>query len=66
MISPKHTNFIVNTGNATASDVLALMALAKEQVYRKFGIRLEPEIQIVASPKSRLRVKMRKKELPTS
>jgi UDP-N-acetylmuramate dehydrogenase len=47
MISPKHTNFIVNTGNATVGDVLFLINLAQEKVYRKFGIRLEPEIQIV-------------------
>lgn len=47
IISPKHTNFIVNTGNATANDVLALMALTEKKVYQKFGIHLEPEIQII-------------------
>ncbi len=47
MISSKHTNFIVNTGNATANDVLALIALTKKEVYQKFGIGLEPEIQTV-------------------
>ena len=47
MISAKHTNFIVNTDNATAKNVLDLMILAKESVYRKFGIWLEPEIQII-------------------
>lgn len=47
MISTKHTNFIVNEGGASASDVLALITLAEERVYRKFGIRLELEIQIV-------------------
>jgi UDP-N-acetylmuramate dehydrogenase len=46
-ISRKHTNFIVNTGGATANDVLSLMALIQAKVYRKFGLRLEPEIQIV-------------------
>jgi len=47
LVSPKHTNFIVNTGTATARDVLFLMALVQKKVYRKFKIRLEPEIQIV-------------------
>jgi len=47
MISPKHTNFIVNTGKATAGDVMRLMSLAQKKVYLKFGLRLEPEIQIV-------------------
>ena len=47
MISTKHTNFIVNTGKATAGDVLFLINLAQKKVHRKFGIRLEPEIQIV-------------------
>lgn len=48
IISPKHTNFIVNTGRATASDVLFLIKLVQRRVYEKFGILLEPEIQIVA------------------
>jgi len=56
MISPKHTNFIVNTGGASANDVLALMALAQTKVHRKFGIQLEPEIQIIepSSPSVRM------------
>ena len=48
MISPKHTNFIVNARHAKAEDILSLIALAKERVRRKFGILLEEEIQIVA------------------
>jgi UDP-N-acetylmuramate dehydrogenase len=47
-ISPKHTNFIVNTGHAKAKDILFLIAMVKKRVYRKFGIRLEEEIQIVS------------------
>lgn len=46
-ISSKHANFIVNTGNASSSDILALMDLARKEVKNKFGIVLEPEIQIV-------------------
>ena len=48
MISPKHTNFIVNARHAKAKDILSLIALAKKRVYQKFGIRLEEEIQIIS------------------
>jgi UDP-N-acetylmuramate dehydrogenase len=47
MISPKHANYIVNTGGARAEDVLALMEMAKEKVRGKTGIELEPEIRVV-------------------
>jgi len=46
-ISEKHANFIVNTGKATAADVLALMELVKQTVLDVHGARLEPEIKIV-------------------
>jgi UDP-N-acetylmuramate dehydrogenase len=48
LISPKHTNFIVNAHDATARDILFLIALAKKKVLAKFGVVLEEEIQIVA------------------
>lgn len=47
MISPKHANFIVNTGGARADDILALMDLARKRVKEKTGIELEPEIRVV-------------------
>lgn len=47
IISPMHANFIINTGNATAQDVLELIKLAKDIVYEKFGEILEEEIQII-------------------
>jgi UDP-N-acetylmuramate dehydrogenase len=47
MISPKHANYIVNTGGASANDVLALMEMAKERVREETGIELEPEIKVV-------------------
>ncbi|MGB6523757.1 MAG: UDP-N-acetylmuramate dehydrogenase [Candidatus Acidiferrales bacterium] len=47
MISPKHPNFIVNLGGATAADVEALIAIIKQRVFEKYGIRLEEEIQRV-------------------
>lgn len=46
-ISLKHANFIVNTGNASASDILSLMQLAQETVLNKFNINLQPEVKIV-------------------
>ena len=47
MVSPKHPNFIVNLGGATAADVKFLIATVKESVFDKYGIRLEEEIQLV-------------------
>lgn len=49
MISGKHANFIVNTGGATAGDVLALMELAKTRVKEETGVDLEPEIRVVGT-----------------
>lgn len=46
-ISPQHGNFIVNTGDATAADVLRLIDIAKERVREKFGIELQLEIRVV-------------------
>ncbi len=46
-VSEKHANFIVNRGGATAADILALMRIVQEKVFRVKGIRLEPEIRIV-------------------
>ena len=47
MISPKHANFIVNTGGARAKDILALMDLTREMVKEETGVELEPEIRVV-------------------
>ncbi len=47
MISAKHPNFIVNVWNAGAGDVKNLIALAKAEVKRKFGVALEEEVQVV-------------------
>jgi UDP-N-acetylmuramate dehydrogenase len=46
-VSPKHANFIVNLGGASADDVLALMAEMRNRVRERFGIELEPEIRVV-------------------
>lgn len=54
MISPKHPNFIVNTWGANAQEVKALMALAKAEVHRKFGVALEEEVQVMDPKTSRI------------
>ena len=46
-ISEKHPNFIINLGNAKASDVLKLIKLMKKTIKDKWGITLEEEIQIL-------------------
>lgn len=46
MISPKHPNFIVNVLDASSSDVKNLIELAKFEVEKKFGVKLEEEILI--------------------
>lgn len=53
LVSPKHGNFIVNVGGATAADVLALIELVRETVLRAFGVELVPEIEIIG-PTGRL------------
>jgi UDP-N-acetylmuramate dehydrogenase len=46
-LSPKHANFVENTGKATTAEVLAVMAAARRKVYERFGVVLEPEVQIL-------------------
>ena len=46
-VSEKHAGFIVNTGGATAADVLALIGRVQDEVERAFGVRLEPEVRII-------------------
>jgi UDP-N-acetylmuramate dehydrogenase len=48
--SPKHANFVENVGGqATTSDVLALIAAASRRVEDEFGVRLEPEVQLLGA-----------------
>jgi len=46
-ISELHGNFFMNTGGATAADVLALIDHAREEVMKQFGVELELEIELV-------------------
>ncbi len=45
MVSEKHTNFLINTGNATAADIEALGEEVWRRVSDRFGITLEWEIR---------------------
>lgn len=46
-VSTKHAGFIINTGNATAEDVIKLTNIVKEKVYEKFNKKIELEIEIL-------------------
>ena len=43
----KHANFVENTGDATTADVIALMAEGRRRVRERFGVELEPEVQLL-------------------
>ena len=47
MISEKHAGFIVNTGDATAKDVIELIKYVKDKVYEKFNVRIQEEVKLV-------------------
>jgi UDP-N-acetylenolpyruvoylglucosamine reductase len=46
-ISPKHANFIENDGDARSADAMALIAEARRRALDEFGVRLEPEVQLL-------------------
>ncbi|TDL79963.1 UDP-N-acetylmuramate dehydrogenase [Peribacillus frigoritolerans] len=46
-ISELHGNFIVNTGNATAKDVLDLIDFVKKTIFEKHAVKMETEVEIV-------------------
>ncbi len=48
-VSTKHAGFIVNTGGATTSDILALIAHVSETVERETGFCLKPEVEVLSS-----------------
>ncbi len=45
-VSEKHAGFVVNTGGATASDVLQTIRMVQDRVFEDSGFRLEPEVRI--------------------
>ena len=53
VVSPKHANFIVNTGTATAADIEALIARVQAEVARHSGVSLELEVRVVGEAAQR-------------
>ena len=53
VVSEKHANFILNTDEARADDIEALIWHVQDTVEKRFGIRLEPEVRIVGVPGGR-------------
>jgi len=49
-MSPKHPNFLVNTGQASAYELESLGEMVRKRVYEHAGLRLEWEIKRVGSP----------------
>ncbi len=45
-ISKRHANFIVNSGGASAADVVALIVAARKSVHERFGVDLELEVEL--------------------
>ena len=46
-VSEKHAGFVVNTGGATADDILSLIRLVRDTVLEKTGVLLEPEVRML-------------------
>ena len=46
-VSEKHAGFVVNRGGATCTDVLELVRLVKERVFRETSVELEMEVKIL-------------------
>ncbi len=49
-VSPKHANFIINTGDATAADVEALINHVRDTVEQQQNVKLHPEVRIIGEP----------------
>ena len=48
-VSDKHCGFVINTGDATAEDVVSLMRHVTEVVREKYGVTLEPEVKFLGN-----------------
>ncbi len=55
-VSEKHANFIINTGNARASDIEALIAYVQQEVHLKQGIHLQTEVCMVGDKVKRAHI----------
>jgi UDP-N-acetylenolpyruvoylglucosamine reductase len=45
--SPKHANFVENTGGASTAEIVALIAAGRARVRERFGTDLDPEVQLL-------------------
>ncbi len=46
-VSEKHSGFVINKGGASSADVMNLIRLVQETVYKAKGVRLEPEVRLI-------------------
>ena len=44
-VSEKHCGFVINKGDASATDIAELMRQVSEKVMQEFGVTLEPEVK---------------------
>ncbi len=49
-VSELHCGFIINVGDATAGDVIALIAHIKRRVKERFNVTLQPEVKVIGEP----------------
>jgi UDP-N-acetylmuramate dehydrogenase len=49
MVSPKHANFIVNTGNASAADIESLIDHVQHTVHQRCSVELQREVRIIGA-----------------
>ena len=50
-VSELHSGFVINTGNATATDIVQLKEVVQATVLDKFGVELQPEVRIIGEDK---------------
>jgi UDP-N-acetylmuramate dehydrogenase len=50
MVSDRHSNFIINLGKAKAQEVIDLMELVEEKIYKEKGVFLAKEVKVVGEP----------------
>ena len=48
-VSEKHAGFIINTGGATAADILSLIEQVRQRVLDQRGVELEPEVRVIGN-----------------
>lgn len=48
-VSEKHCGFVINTGDATAADVLAVIRHVQDTVMQQFGVKLETEVKLIGN-----------------